>query len=365
MKGIFFEMKILHVITSLLTGGAETLVSEMLPRFRIHNVLAELAVFNAVETPLMEKIRNDGIIIHRFGPVGCNTYSPSNLLKLQRLVGNGNFDIVHTHNTACQLFGALCRKPKATKLITTEHNTSNRRRSHGLMKHLDRLMYAPYDKIVCVSAETRDGLTGFLGDRIAEKCEVIPNGIDLAKFHSEIKCPSPGDEINIIMVAGFRMQKDQDTAVRAIAALPQRFRLSLAGDGARIGEVKRLADSLGVIDRVKFLGLRTDVPELLPQSDIVLMSSHYEGLSLSNIEGMASGRPFVASDVPGLRDFTQGAGILFKEGDHEELARILMSLAEDSNLYVSTAGKCRERAMAFDIDTTTRRHVALYGRVLS
>ena len=87
----------------------------------------------------------------------------------------------------------------------------------------------------------------------------------------------------------------------------------LIGDGVRRRECETIADNLGVNDRVKFWGVRTDVPRLLKTSDIVVMSTHYEGMSLSNIEGMASGKPFVASNVKGIREITEGAGILFEE----------------------------------------------------
>ena len=69
-------------------------------------------------------------------------------------------------------------------------------------------------------------------------------------------------------------------------------------------KVNALNIELNVSDRVHFLGVRTDVPTLLKAADIVVMSSHFEGLSLSNIEGMAAGKPFVASDVDGIPNLT-------------------------------------------------------------
>lgn len=358
-------MKILHVITSLLPGGAEKLVTDLLPRFREKGCEAEIAVFNAVETPLMRGLENDGFKVHRFAPEGCNVYSLSNIYKLQRLLNKGDYDIMHTHNTACQLFGALCRTSRLTKRITTEHNTINRRRRFRTMRYTDRLMYSAYDKVVCISDQAFSSLKNFLGENIIEKCEVVHNGIDISRYTGDIRMPDPTKDIIVTMVAGFRKQKDQDTAIRAIASLPRNFKLRLIGDGARINEVKQLAEAQRVTDRVDFTGFRDDVADMLMNSDIVLMSSHYEGLSLSNIEGMASGRPFVASNVVGLREVTDGAGILFTEGDHEELAGILLRLAENSRLYTETATKCLERARKFDIRYTTDRYLYIYERLLS
>lgn len=358
-------MKILQVITSLLPGGAETLVADLLPCFREYGIDAEIAVFNALDTPLSRSLSDQGFRVHRFSPDGGNVYSPYNFMKLRKLISSGNYDIVHTHNTACQLFGAMCRVGSGTRKITTEHNTFNRRQKLSAMKYVDRLMYSAYDRVVCISEGVLASLTDFVGDGIVGKCEIITNGINLDKFTNSIGRIDPDKEITVIMVAGFRNQKDQDTAVRAMAALPDRFRLRLVGDGARIDNVKRLAAEIGVGDRIEFTGFRDDVPDLLKTSDIVLMSSHYEGLSLSNVEGMASGRPFVASDVPGLREVTAGAGILFPEGDHGQLAEILCRLAEDRGLYAETAEKCRHRASLYDIKVTARRYVECYGRMMT
>ena len=62
------------------------------------------------------------------------------------------------------------------------------------------------------------------------------------------------------------------------------------------------------------------------------MSTHYEGMSLSNIEGMASGKPFVASNVKGIREITEGAGVLFEENNDKQLAQIILQLMKDKTV---------------------------------
>ena len=79
------------------------------------------------------------------------------------------------------------------------------------------------------------------------------------------------------------------------------------------------------------------------------MSSHREGLSLSNVEGMSSGNPFVASDVEGLREVTKGYGVLFSHSDDKALATIIQKLSEDKEYRQKIASKCLERAKMFDI----------------
>ena len=93
------------------------------------------------------------------------------------------------------------------------------------------------------------------------------------------------------------------------------------------------------------------------------MSSHWEGLSLSNIEGMSAGKPFVASDVNGLREVTQGYGILFPHEDAEALARIIRQLHDDRQYYQEVADRCYERAKEFDISVMTKAYADVYDNV--
>lgn len=116
---------------------------------------------------------------------------------------------------------------------------------------------------------------------------------------------------------------------------------------------------------IRFLGLRTDVPRLLKTADVVVMSSHFEGLSLSNIEGMSAEKPFVASDVDGLREVTKGYGLLFAHGDSEALADIIRRLHDDKSFYNEVAKRCYERARQFDIGNMVKEYNGVYSNVFS
>ena len=95
-------MRILHVITSLQTGGAEHLMVDLLPLLRSNGKnTVELLLFDGRRTPFMEELESRGILIHKLG-YGVNVYNPANIFKLIRYMGQ--YDIIHTHNTACQLF---------------------------------------------------------------------------------------------------------------------------------------------------------------------------------------------------------------------------------------------------------------------
>jgi glycosyltransferase involved in cell wall biosynthesis len=140
--------------------------------------------------------------------------------------------------------------------------------------------------------------------------------------------------------------------------------LELAGGGEErlIAECKQLAQELHLEERVKFLGVRTDVPELLSAANVVVLSSHYEGLSLSSLEGMASGRPFVASDVEGLRDIVGGYGVLFPHEDAVALAAAIRRLCEDASYAAGIVAKCQQRAQMFDIEVMAQNYLQVYHK---
>lgn len=355
-------MKILHVITSLNTGGAEKLMVDLLPRLRDLGNEVELLIFDGTRTSFYNELEQNGIKIHHLS-IGGNVYNPINIFKLTKYLKH--YDIIHTHNTACQYFAPLAKiiSFAKCKLVTTEHNTSNRRRKYNLFRTIDRWMYHRYKKVICISDQAEINLKQFIKTDNSNICAIY-NGANIYRFENA----NPSNEImskfeglhTAIMVAGFRNQKDQPTLIKAYTHLPKDYHLILVGDGTRRTEFETLISELNLQDRVHLLGLRTDIPELLKAANVVVMSSHFEGLSLSNIEGMASGNPFVASDVDGLREITSGYGVLFPHEDDEALADIILQLTTDEEYRQSVIEKCQQRAKQYDINVMAKAYLKVY-----
>ena len=153
------------------------------------------------------------------------------------------------------------------------------------------------------------------------------------------------------------------TLIKALEYLPSDVILLLVGEGELLEECRKKAIDLGIESKVFFLGVRSDVPRLLKSADIVVLSSKYEGMSLSSIEGMASGRPFVASDVPGLSEIVRGAGVLFSQGDAKQLANEINHLLDDKKYYDGVVEKCQKKAALFDVSNMVQKHVDLYESI--
>ena len=358
-------MKILHVITSLHTGGAETLIVNLMPRFKALGHKVGVVLFNGERTALMERLERECPEC-RIYKLGYSYYNPCYIIKLIRIMRK--YDIIHTHNSSPQFYAAIANLFCHKKLVTTEHNTNNRKRNNRILSILDKWMYPRYHKIICISNQAEVNLRKYLGenngsanDNVNAIC-TINNGVDVELFHNaEPLKDFQTDKFVVVMVAGFRPQKDQDTFIKAMSLLSSdQYEAWLVGDGERRTSLQLMVDNLRLQEQVKFIGLRTDVPNILKTADVVVMSTHYEGLSLSNIEGMAAGKPFVASDVEGIYEVTQGYGLLFPHGDAKALAEIITKLHEDSIYYQQVAQRCYNRAKMFDIAKMVERYEKVY-----
>ena len=360
-------MRILQVITSLQIGGAEHVVVHLTKLLRQKGHVVDVVVFNGEETAFMRELKETGCRIYKLGKGFYNLiYIP----KLRRIMRE--YDIIHTHNSSPQLFAAMANIGLGKVLITTEHSTNNRKREHPMFSFVDKWMYARYAKVVTISKIAEERLCSYLGLEdnhpncpMQSRIVTINNGVDVNAFYHAESLPEMAHRGKFItvMVAGFREAKDQGTLIRAIALLPDEYELWLVGDGVRRLEIEAEVVKQNVKGRVKLLGIRSDVPQILKSADVIVMSSHWEGLSLSNIEGMSSGKPFVASEVNGLKEVTADYGILFPHGDAEALAGIIRKLHDDPDYYRQVADRCYQRALQYDIRKMVDAYEQLYDTV--
>jgi glycosyltransferase, group 1 family protein len=356
------QLKVLHVITSLRTGGAERLMVDLLPRLRERVLVVELAVLDGTQTDFYSALEALGIRIHVLGMGVRAMHSPCCIPTLRRLMRQ--FDVIHTHNTPCQFFVAIASvgMKQAPKLVTTEHSTMNRRRNSFLFRLLDKWMYGRYNKIIGVSDSTTLSLLNYLHG--LQQSITINNGIAVDAFlHATAAqdiMEAFGQNKRLVMSAAFRYPKDHETVIRALHLLPDDYHLLLAGDGNRRKIVEEFVEQEQLSQRVHFLGNRKDVDAVLKAANIVVMSSRYEGLSLSSLEGLASGRPVVASDVPGLREIVGAAGLLFLQGDAQALAKTILDLEKNATLCQQTIEKGLQRARQYDISTMIEAYWQVY-----
>ena len=233
-------------------------------------------------------------------------------------------------------------------LVHVEHNT--RERYTAWRRAQTRWLGARSARIVGCADDVRQVLLDM--GMPADRTTVIPNGITLAPFAAALNLDWGQREPAIVMVARFSKQKDQRTLVQALALLRQqglRPPLRLVGDGKTRAAVEALARELGLDDgQVQFLGLRRDVPALLMQHQIFVLSTHYEGMPLVLLEGMAAGCAVVGSDVPGVHGVIRQRhdGLLVPPADPAALAEILAGLLREPQRAAVLAARACQRAHA-------------------
>lgn len=358
------KIKVLHVITFLSdAGGAEKLQESLLPRLKDGGIDVDVAVLCELNSENERIIRDHGINIIKVGE-GKSIYSPLKMMKLLPIMRN--YDIVHTHLTAPFFFAAFNKYFCNVKLVNTIHNTDSKCRHYPLLRTLEKWALKKYDTLISCSKDAETSLLEFIG-KVHPRSITINNGVELCKFiNAERSEDIPKETVNITMVAIFRKQKDQTTLIRATKLLPDNYHTYFVGWGSpEMEEAQKLTKELTLTHRVHFLGKRTDVPQILKSSDFVVLSSHYEGLSLASIEAMASGAPFIASDVPGLHELVNGYGELFEEGNEKQLAETILKLSNNKTLNDQVVKKCIERAMQFDISVMADSYINEYKRLMA
>lgn len=234
-----------------------------------------------------------------------------------------------------------------------------------------RALASRVDRYIAVSRDVADELV----ERFrwpAAKVSVGYNAVEIDRFGG----PAPaglreqiggGERPLVLTPARLDEQKGHAVLLRAAAELPG-VDFVLAGEGPLRGPLEALAAELGVVDRVHFLGYRSDIPELLATCDVFALPSLYEGSSLAVLEAMAARRPVVSSAIGGTDELVEdGAdGLLVAPGDADGLAAALRQLLGDADRRATFATRARERVERdFTPAAMTGRVEAIYAELLA
>ena len=232
------------------------------------------------------------------------------------------------------------------------------------------------DRIVLVSSDNlRSHRIQF--SRPAEKCLTIPNGVDPDTVPFEC-APSRRRQLRLllrlppeapvaVMVAALEERKgifDYLKGAQAASRAVPELHYAIVGDGSMLATLQRMTHELGIVDRVHFLGSRTDVREILPAFDLFVLPSHYEGMALTMLEALAAGLPMACTRVDGVSDvLPRERGALFVDRyDAVGLGAAMARLAADPDLRRQlSAISCERVRKEFTIEALYQRYRRLYG----
>ena len=340
------RINILYVILSFEIGGMEQMVADLilsLDRSRFNPVVVCLKALGPIAVEL-EKMEVEIIKLEPMTPLISFLY-PKQLVDI---IKDHKIDVVHTHSGAWHKAAIAGFWGGAKTIIYTDHGRFYPDSRKLIV--LDRL-YEPFTKhVVCVS----DALAEYMANTVGiskSKISCIINGIDEAKFHGA-RTPQKDVANRIGIIARLAPVKDLTTLIHALQILRDKgteATLTIAGDGPERKNLEHLADSLGIINTVNFLGFRRDIPAILADIDIFVLSSLSEGTSLTLLEAMAAGKPVVVTNVGGNPAIVQNEenGLLVPPAEPAALAEALHRLMMDREMRerMSDANKCaiRER----------------------
>ena len=295
--------------------------------------------------------------------------------KVARYLRQRRVDVLHTHNTPSFLHGSLgAFLARTPTVVHTDHARDfPDRMRYMVAEHIaSHLVY----RVVGVSEHTTNNLHRY--EKIPRrKLLTIQNGIDGSRFRAPVDVAAkrreldlPADGFVIGLASRLTPQKDVPNLLRAMCIVVQEIpNVTLLvvgeGDGSERDELRTTANELGLGDRVRFLGMRFDIPELLATFDVYASSSVWEGLPMVILEAMAAGCPIVATAVGGLPTaITHNVnGSLVPPRDHEALAAALIELLRDGERRARYARAGRQVfATRYSAEIMARQYEALYER---
>lgn len=285
------------------------------------------------------------------------------------------FDIVHIFGLRANLLGRLAaRLYSEAKVVTGQRNIDSWRKPwHVWADRLTSRWVALYISNSLAGAERLKTV-----ERIPEnKIVTIHNGLDVEPFaEAEAGHIRPGlgigpDALVVVSVANLRESKAQDVLIDATGIVHDRgipFHLLLVGDGERSALLRTMAQRAGLDRWVHFLGRRTDVPAILADSDIKVLSSRWEGLPGAVMEAMAARLPVIGTNVGGVPELIRNGktGILVPPEDAEALAVALVELLTDRSLRREMGRAGHQRIVdEFRLDLKVAQLEAVYLRLAS
>lgn len=317
-----------------------------------------------------------------------NPIDPRNFIgkphRIRKLVEREEYDLVHVHTPVAAFvtrFALRGVRMKGVKVVYTAHgfhfHAGGSSLKNALFLALEKAAARWTDALVVINREDEQAANRhrFLPPN---RVRYMPGiGVDTAVLRPEAVSPEAvaavrlelglaAEDRLLLMIAEFNPGKRHRETLQAFARLGRSdVHLAFAGLGPLETKMQSLARELGVEERVRFLGWRSDIPALIRASVATLLPSEREGLPRSVMESLALGVAVVGTDIRGIRDLlVDGGGLLVPVGDVERLAAAMATLVDRPDVAAAMGRQGREQVIAFDVRGVVKLHEALYYEVL-
>ena len=368
-------IRVLHILPRLAVrmGGAEMMVGHAMrysnrERFEV----AAISLYDPIDSKPKETPVPSGVPVWYLSKK--RGFDRRMYAKVDHILRDLRPQVVHTHLGVLRyaLPSMLYRRIPA--MVHTVHNLAEQE-VEWLGRCVHRAAFKSGVVPVAIAQEVADSLRNVYG---ISGFPLIPQGISTETYRqprvdSDTWRRQEGfapEAVLFVCVARLALQKNHVLLLRAFAqgsASDPRAHLVLVGGGKLGPELEQEADALGLGGRVRFLGTRSDVPEILGAADIFVLSSDYEGSPLSIMEAMAAGKPVISTAVGGVSELVENgrSGLLVPRGNLTALAEAMNSLVENHKAREAMGRASLKLATErFDARIMTRAYEELYDKMV-
>ncbi len=357
---------ILHVIYRLDIGGLERVVVNSINR--MPDSYRHAIVSLTEVTDFADQIEKPVEIFALNKAPGKDLSSHWKLLKIIRQLKP---DIMQTYNIATIEYQAIAWLLRVPGRVHAEHGREVDD-PHGKNKkyNLLRKLLSPFiHRYVAVSADLEQWLVNQVGIK-ASKVKRICNGVDIDHFKPSPKTDS--SERVFATIGRLDPVKDQATLIQAFSLLlaeypNQPMKLQIVGDGPLMEQLTQQVADLGLQQQVKLLGARSDIAELLEQTDIFVLPSVAEGTPMTVLEAMAMGKPIIASAVGGLPELIDEGinGYLTESGNAISLKEAMARFINQPELILQIGSNNRKKAeQQYNQALCDQQYMVIYNQLL-
>lgn len=361
------KLRVLQVIPNLGIGGAERMLVHLTAGLRARgHELSVVSLFSNGHSELDQALARSGVEVHYLGKhLGLDVHMYP---RLRRLVASLRPHIVHTHRYVLR-YVLPASVGTGARVVHTLHNMASRE------------VDLPGKVVHWMAFHSGVGMVA-IGDSVARSARalylrppdaIIRHGIPtqayrLPESDREAARASLGLTSGVVFLSAARLtaQKNIGGLLQAFAEVLRRgvsSDLLVAGEGEEAPRLARLADELGISPHVRFLGVRTDMPQLLAASDVFVLASSWEGTPLALMEAQAAGKPIIATAVGGVAELVVDGihGVLVPPADTAALSDAMLRLARDARLRRCIGERAAAEAPArFDLSLMAEQYERLY-----
>jgi glycosyltransferase involved in cell wall biosynthesis len=368
------NLRVMHVTTGLSYGGAETQLKNL--ALRLKQRKWSLSVVSMLPPgAYVDELEAAGICVYDLR-MRRKVPDPRAVLRLASIVRRERPLVVHAHMVHANLLARITRLFVETPvLVCTAHSINE----GGLLREIAYRLTDPLADLTTQVSEAGRQRYIQVGAAPPHKIVSIPNGIDTSRFQpnptvrqavrEQLGCaPEAFVWLTVGRLEPVKNHLELLRAFREVAAGHPHARLLIAGQGPLQAAIEQRIVELGLADRVRLLGLRRDIPDLLNAADAFVLPSLWEGMPLTLLEASATALPIVATDVGGNAEVVlEGeTGYLVPVKDTEALAQAMlrvMNLSEADRSAIGQAGRAHV-VQNFDLERVVDRWEALYRELL-